>query len=325
MVYLPDVVKNGFGRYAALIVMLAVPLLTQNRILLTILIMCFFYSYLALAWNLIGGYGGQFSLAHGVFFGLGAYITGSLFTKFGVSPWIGMILSAFVSGIVAYGLGRVTFSFGLKGFFFLLVTLAITRIFGEVAKNIEVIGGAGGLWLPAKIGWMFFQFRSRVEYYYIILGFLLVGIAVSFLIEKSKLGHYLIAIREDEEAAEACGVDTKNCKTWAFVMSAFLTAIGGAYYIQLFFFVDPDSAFSLHLNINILLMVMVGGAGTIAGPIAGAFFFVLVSESLRFLPVESQLLAAMTRIIFALVLICVAIYFRRGIISFKYWEKWLRI
>jgi len=319
---------EGFKRhslgYTLLFILLILPIITQNRVLLSVMVMCVLYSYLALSWNLIGGYGGQFSLAHGAFFGLGAYTTGILFTKFGITPWVGLLIGGFIAAILGYIIGNLTFSFGLKGFFFLLVTLAITQFFMEVSKNIDFIGGPRGLWLPAKIGWYYFQFRGRIEYYYIIFAFMLIAIIITYLIEKSKLGYYLVAIREDEDAAEACGVDSKKCKTLTFALSGFLTGIGGGYYIQLFFFIDPFSAFSIHLNIYIVLMVIVGGTGTIGGPIIGAFFFVILSELLRFIPMQSQLLAAITKSIFAIALILVAIYFNKGIISLRYIAKYLK-
>jgi len=299
-------------------IFILIPVLVQNRAFLTVCLMCFFYAYLALSWNLIGGYGGQLSLAHGAFFGIGAYGTGILFTKFGLTPWIGLLVSAVVSGIFAYVIGKAAFRFRVKGFYFLLVTLAVTEIFHEITKDLQFIGGARGLWLPAKLGWVYFQFRGKVEYYYIAFGLMIIAITISYLIEKSKLGYYLIAIREDEDAAEASGVNSNVCKTWALTLSGFLTAIGGAYYIQLFYFIDPSSGFSLGLNIDLMLMTIIGGIGTIKGPVLGAFFFVVISELLRFVPVESQPLVATTRIFFGLALVGTSIYLPEGLVSLRH-------
>ncbi len=306
---------------AALLTALVFPILVKNTLVLHILILCFYYSYLALCWNLAGGFAGIISLGHGIFNGVGAYTGAVLFVYWGLTPWLGMVCGAVLATLSAFIIGKLTFSFGIKGFFFIVVTLAITKICQEVSKQIEFLGASEGMTLPAKMGWGNFQFAGKLEYYYIILFLLLLVIVVSVLIRKSRMGYNLMAIREDEDTAEASGIDSKNCKNFILMLSAFLTALGASFYVQFTFFVDHESTFSFALNITLVLAAVIGGIGTIAGPIIGAFFFVLISELLRFMPMASQTSAALTKVLFALILMLVMIYCPRGIFGLGVSER----
>jgi branched-chain amino acid transport system permease protein len=299
---------------------ISLPMFVANRLVLTVLIMCYYYAYLALCWNLVGGYSGQLSLGHGIFYGVGAYTSVALSVHLGMSPWFGMIIGAILASICAFALGNLTFGFELKGFFFIVVMLSITQIFQEIAKQIPFLGESEGISLPVRMGWRYFQFGSKAEYYYIILFLMLVAVLISILIERSKMGYNLVAIREDEDTAEASGVDSKRGKTVILTLSAFLTALGGSFFSQFTYFVDPETAFSTALNINLILAVVIGGIGTVAGPIVGAFVFVLISELLRFVPMRMQVVAALTRVIFALVLMYIMIYCPRGILHLRWFD-----
>lgn len=297
-----------------------VPFISQDRTFLTILILCFFHAYLALCWNLIGGFGGQISLGHGIFYGIGAYMTAALFIYNGVSPWIGMLIGAVAATVSAYLIGLCTFNFRISGIFFVLVTLALTQICNEVVKQIGFLGLSEGLSLPVSMGWRTFQFRDKNEYYYIILAFLVFIIFLSHMIKKSRLGYNLRAIREDEDTAAASGVDPKRTKNLIFMISAFFTAIGASFYLQFAFFIDPDSTFNFQLNIFLVLCAVIGGIGTITGPVLGAFFYVLLAETFRFLPIESQNAAAMSKIVFSLIMMCIMIISPRGIVGTKAYQ-----
>ena len=316
--------SNRFVIIGLCLIALVLPIFLKNILFLTILVMCCYYAYLALCWNLVGGFAGVVSLAHGIFYGLGAYITVCLFVFWGVTPWVGMICGAIVAAIAAFLIGSLLFNFRLKGFFFIVVTLAMTQIFQEIAKQLKFLGASDGMPLPAKIGWKYFQFRGKVEYYYIILFLLFIVIGISFLIRRSRMGYNLFAIREDEDAAEASGVDTKRNKILILTLSAFLTALGGAFYVQFTFFVDPEIAFSTALNITLVLAVVIGGIGTIQGPILGGFFYVLLSELLRFLPMQSQLVAALAKVTYAFVVMLVMIYSPRGIFGLGVFKRLIK-
>jgi len=306
--------KKRFITMGVCLASLILPIFIRDRLTLNILVVCFYYAYLALCWNLVGGYAGVLSLGHGIFFGIGAYTSAALFKYWGVAPWFGMIAGGLVAAVAAFLIGNSAFSFGLKGFLFIVVTLSLTQIVQEVVKQFEFLGASEGIGLPVKKGWAYYQFEGKVEYYYIILS-MLFGIALlSFLIRRSRMGYSLLAIREDEDTAEASGINTKGCKNLIFTLSAFLTALGGSFYVQFAFFIDPETAFATSLNINLILAVVIGGIGTIGGPILGAFFFVTISELLRFLPMQSQFAAALAKVIFALILMYVMIYCPKGIL-----------
>ena len=307
--------KNRFITLGACLGSLILPIFIRDRLVLNILIICFYYAYLALCWNLVGGYAGVLSLGHGIFFGIGAYTSAALFNFWAISPWVGMIIGGILAAIGAFLIGNSAFSFGLKGFLFIVVTLSLTQIFQEVVKQFEFLGASEGIRIPLHTGWTHFQFQGKVEYYYIILLMLFMVILISFLIRRSRMGYSLLAIREDEDTAEASGINSKGCKNLIFTVSAFLMALGGSFYVQFAFFIDPETAFATSLNINLILAVVIGGIGTIWGPILGAFFFVSILELLRFLPMQSQFSAAFAKVIFALILMYVMIYCPKGILQ----------
>ncbi len=317
--------KNRFITLGACLGSLILPLFIRERLILNILIICYYYAYLALCWNLVGGYAGVLSLGHGIFFGIGAYTSAALFNYWGISPWFGMIIGGMLAAIGAFLIGNSAFSFGLKGFLFIVVTLSLTQIFQEVVKQFEFLGASEGIRLPVNTGWTHFQFRGKVEYYYIILWMLFMIILISFLIRRSRMGYNLMAIREDEDTAEASGIDSKGCKNLIFTLSAFLTALGGSFYVQFAFFIDPETAFATSLNINLILAVVIGGIGTIWGPILGGFFFVTISELLRFLPMQTQFAAALAKVIFALILMYVMIYCPKGILHLSLFRAFTKV
>ncbi len=304
-----------------LILTIILPVFFQSRIFLTMMILAFFYSYLALAWNLIGGFGGQISLGHGIFMGFGSYTVALLFIYLGLTPWIGMFIGAILSAISAYIVGLLTFSFKIQGIFFVVVTLALTEISQVVVKQVKILGTSEGLTLPVSMGWRNYQFAGKNEYYYIILFLLIAVIIISNYIKKSRLGYNLQAIREDEDTAAASGVDLKWNKNLIFIISAILTSIGATFYLQFTFFVDPESTVNYNLNIFLVLCAVIGGLGTIIGPVLGGFFYVFTTELLRFLPLESQQAAAITRILFGLIMMYTMIYNPRGIVGMKIFKK----
>lgn len=300
-----------------LLILAVVPLFIKNPFMLTILLTAFFYAFLALTWNLVGGYAGQMSFAHALFLGVGGYTSTMFFIKLNLSPWVGMFIGAVFATGVAFLVGLLSFGYKIKGFYFALITLAFSEIFRHIARSIDFIGGTRGIMLPLNLSWAGFQFRARVPYYYIALVMMGVAILVTYFVMRSKMGYSLLAIREDEECAESSGVDTKRYKNIVFCLSAFLTALGGTFLVQLYFFIDPDTIFSLDIVINMVLMVMIGGAGTIWGPIIGAFFFTFLGEGMRFIPIGSQQLAALTRMFYAGVLVLVVLFLPAGIMELR--------
>ncbi len=247
-----------------------------------VMIMIFLYGALATAWNIIAGYCGQISLGQAVFFGIGAYTSSLLFRDAGMTPWAGMIagvaLAVGVSQVVGYPVFR------LRGHYFAIATIAVGEIVQALVVDWDAIGGARGVFVPIRRpdSLVNFQFhQSKAFYYYIALGLLLLALAVTRRIERSRAGYYFRAIREDQDAAAALGVNVRREKLRALAVSAALTAMGGTFYAQYILFIDPESVFPLSLSILICLVAVLGGVGTLWGPVLGAAVLVPLQEGTR--------------------------------------------
>lgn len=269
-----------FGVGAALIIAVFLGF-SLDSYLLGVLILVLFYGYLAQAWNLLGGYAGQFSFGHGAFFGVGAYTSAVLFSRYGISPWIGMWIGAALAACLGVFIGYLCFRYGLKGPYFTLATLAFAEILRVIANNWSVVGGPMGLLLPLDESFWAFQFFDQQPYYIIILT---MAVAITYFVsrlETSRLGAAFMAVREDEDAAEALGVDTTRTKLTAMALSAGLTSLGGTFYVQQFAYLDPTLAFGIDVSIAVMLPAIVGGVGTVWGPIIGAFLLIPLGEFTR--------------------------------------------
>jgi len=246
--------------------------------------MIFLYAYLGLSWNLIGGFGGQLSLGHAAFFGVGAYTSTLLFIHYGLSPWLGMFVGALISTALGLFIGYLSFRYGLKGHYFALTTIAFAEIIRLIALNVKFLGEAKGLLIPFKgyHPWLY-QFTGKMETYYIAIILMLIGLAVNLAVSRSRLGFYLLAIREDESSAAALGVNTFRCKMFAMGLSSFMTAFGGTFLAQYTMYIQPDFTIALSQSIEILIRPIIGGVGTVFGPILGAFLLGPLSEVSRIL------------------------------------------
>ncbi len=261
---------------------LLIPWLTHSRYYLHIFIMIFFFGYLATCWNILGGFAGQHSFGHAVFVGIGAYTSSLLFAHTGLSPWFGMWIGALLAGVVGFFFGFLSFRYGLKGPYFLLVTIAFAEVFVYTALNVRAVGGSSGITIPLSgDAPFFFQFSGKMPYYYIILVMLALVVWISYVIQGSRMGYYLIAIRENEDAAQALGVNLMRYKLWSTVISAFFSALGGTFYAQYILFIDPPSILGLGLSIEIVIYAIVGGIGTILGPTFGAVLLFPIAEATR--------------------------------------------
>jgi branched-chain amino acid transport system permease protein len=239
--------------------------------------MSLFYAFLGTAWNIVGGYVGLVSLGHAAYFGLGAYISTLAFLNFGVTPWLGILLAAVGATFFGFAIGVPSIRFWGGGAFFCVVSIAFAETLRLVFLGLKIGGGSAGTLLPIVPSFVNFEFESKLPYYFIILGFLVVELLVLQRISVSKMGHYLVAIREDEVKAEAVGIDTRKYKLLAIGLSAFFTAIGGVFYAQYVLYFDPYTVFGLNLSIFIVLVATVGGRGTILGPVLGSFIITPIS------------------------------------------------
>ncbi|MEM1994754.1 MAG: branched-chain amino acid ABC transporter permease [Nitrososphaerales archaeon] len=262
-----------------LAVLCAVPLFINDPTILHIFIYTFFFAYFAAAWNVVGSYAGQPSLGHAIFFGIGGYTSTILFINYGITPWLGMFVGAILAALAALALGFPTFR--VRGPFFAFITLAFTLLISLLFIYFhEYTGGATGLPVPLKGDEpLLFQFNSKAPYYYTILAFFIVIMFVTYKVEKSKFGYYLLAIREDEDAAKAVGIHVFKYKMIAAALSAFLTAFLGTFYAQYTRFIDPHEAFGLWRTFQPMLISVLGGYG-LWGPLVGAAILTPINESI---------------------------------------------
>jgi branched-chain amino acid transport system permease protein len=269
-----------FLALGAVVVLLLLPAVLSSYAV-TVFIFIFFYAYLGQAWNIVGGYAGQLSAGHAAFVGVGAYASALLAARAGLTPWIGMFVGGALSALLGALVGYLGFRFGLRGFYFVLLTVALAEICRIAALNTDAVGGALGYYISFTGDPRQFQFQHNWAYYYVALGLMLAATAVVAGIERLRFGAYLTAIREDEIACEALGVNTFRYKMLAMVVSAFLTGVGGTFYAFYLFSLQPNAVFGIPLSVEIIIRTVVGGAGTVAGPILGSFILSPLAEVSR--------------------------------------------
>jgi branched-chain amino acid transport system permease protein len=294
----------------AVLVLLLLPAVL-GRYAMTVFIFIFFYAYLGQAWNIVGGYAGQLSAGHAAFVGVGAYASALLSAEAGLTPWIGMFVGGALSALLGAIIGYLGFRFGLRGFYFVLLTVAFAEICRIVALNTDAVGGALGYYITFTGNPRQFQFQENWAYYYIALGLMLGATLLVAWIERLRFGAYLAAIRQDESASEALGVDTFRYKMLAMVISSFLTGVGGTFYAFYLFSLQPNTVFGIPLSVDIIVRVIVGGAGTVLGPILGSFILSPLAELSRTYLAGGTLTGAHI-IVYGLLLIAVVLFAPQG-------------
>jgi branched-chain amino acid transport system permease protein len=301
---------------AALGILLLLPLAVKDEYYLHVLIGIMFFAYMASAWNIVCGYTGQLSLGHSALCGIGGYISTLLFINAGITPWLGML----VGGVCATGVGVLVGwpCFRLRGPYFALTTIAFAEILRIWTENTEEflgiqLRGAQGISVPLRgeRPWLF-QFDGKVPYYYIILCMLLGVMAVTWWMERSRMGFYLKAIRGDQDAAEALGINSTRYLLSAMALSSFLTALGGSFYAQFFRYINPERNMGLDLSIELALMGIVGGQGTVLGPVLGAFLLTPAGEITR--ATLGGKFPGLHLVIYGLVLILAMLFLPKGLI-----------
>jgi branched-chain amino acid transport system permease protein len=303
--------------------------------LLEILIIVLWLGYLGSCWNIIGGYAGQISLGHGTFVGLGAYTSTLLFSRLGVSPWIGMFLGAIVAAAIGLFFGFLCFRFQVRGAYFLLITMAMAEIFRLCFEHIDFFGATVGLFIPTIKGptaGLLYQFEQKWPFYFIILGMTAGLLLVSFIMERSKIGFYLKAIKGDEDAARCLGVSASRYKLLAMGLSSFFIAFGGTFYAQYRMYIRPDLLMGIHFSVEIVLAPIIGGMGTLFGPILGAFLMVPLEELSRLLTdllkhsLQMKGLIGLHLITYGVALILVVRFMPYGMLGLfqRLKERWVR-
>jgi branched-chain amino acid transport system permease protein len=238
-------------------------------------------AFMGQAWNIAGGFGGLTSFGHAAFFGLGAYTAAILQIRFGLSPWLGMPAAAIVGGGAGLVIGYAAFRAGLRGSYFALVTLAFAEVFRVLANSLDFTGAGLGLQIRRQPGFAAFQFVDQRWSYLAALALLALATLCAWHLRRSRFGARLAAVRESEDAAAALGIDVVRTKSLALAQSGALTALAGVLYAQTYLYIDPAIAFGPARSVEMLLVAMIGGAGTIWGPLLGALVLHIIADGAR--------------------------------------------
>ncbi|HTE92105.1 MAG TPA: branched-chain amino acid ABC transporter permease [Bradyrhizobium sp.] len=312
-------VPTSFGvqlaKYAGLLLLSGLPLLVlwSSPYWVNILAYTYLFAALAAAWNIIGGFGGQFSLGHGVFFAIGAYAVARLYLDLGLTPWVGIFPAATLATLVALLISWPTFR--LRGPFFAIATMAINEACFALANYSDrITGGPRGILIPFRAGVSNMIFLERWKYALLMFTFMAVVVLITVWLRRARLGHYLLALRADEDAARAAGVNVLKVKLQGMALSAFLTGIGGGLFAMYVRVLDPPSLFSLpDIGVKFALISLIGGIGTIIGPVIGAIMIV---------PLENYLRGALGGdipgghlIILGAILVAASLFLKRGVVG----------
>ncbi len=265
----------------ALAVLAVAPFAVSSQFLVDLAMLTAISAALGQCWNIAGGFGGLTSFGHAMFFGFGAYGIAVLETRYGANPWFGLPLGAALGAAVGAVAGWAVFRAGLRGSYFALATLAIAEACRILANSLDFTRAGQGILVPLRVDPANFQFADRHVSYAVALAYALLTVAVASWLVRSRFGAQLVAVRENEDAARALGVKVLRTKVLALALSGGLTAIGGVLYTQTYLYIDPNIAFGPERSVEMLLVAMIGGAGTVLGPVLGAIALHLVADTSR--------------------------------------------
>jgi branched-chain amino acid transport system permease protein len=316
---------KAFVPIAVVVALLAaVPLVTASNVVLNFLVVALLTSLVGQGWNLLGGYGGQYSFGHAAFFGTGAYATAILQVRYGVNAWLGFAIGIAAGAAVGAIIGALSFRSGLKGSYFALVTLAFAEVLRIVASVAPITGAGVGTLIKLDLRPEALQFQSRVPFYWIILGLVAVSLVIMRMIEDSRFGAYLVALRENEDAAKALGVNTTLVKLGTMTVSAAMAAAAGCFYAQYFLFIDAGIAYGPWISIEALLAPIVGGAGTVFGPLLGALVVKTLGEATKLVAGDAP---GLDLVIYGCVLILIVAFAPSGIAGLcrKAWQRFAAV
>lgn len=292
------------------VAVLGLTAVADSGVMLTFVMMALYATLMAQAWNLLGGYGGQFSFGHALFFGTGAYVQAIAQLSHGLNAWVALALAVAAAAGVGLFVGALTFRYGLKGSYFALVTLAFAEVFRILAVSVGFTGGGVGLMLPLKESFANLQFGSRKGYIGLVLGFVVAALLVTAWLRHSRFGAQLQAVRDNEDAARAIGVDPFRVKLGAITLSGGFMGAAGAFYVQVFQYIDPAIGFGPHTSVEALVAAIVGGMGTLWGPVLGALVLHGLAEFTRNLFGQ---LPGLNMVIYGTVLVVIVMFLPRGL------------
>ena len=290
---------------------LAFPLVFPSAFMVNFGVLALFYAFIGQAWNIAGGFAGQLSFGHVVFFGAGAYTSTILQMRFGFNPWIGLPASALAGAFVGWVIAFLSFRAGLKGSYFALITLAFAEVLRIVANSVEITGGGLGMLIPARPAAANFQFSERIGFYYLMLALTAGSVAIAVWLKHSRFGAQLAAIRENEDSARALGIDVFREKIKVLMLSGAIAGIGGCFFAQYFLYIDPTIVFGQDKSVEMLLVSMIGGAGTVYGPLIGAVLLAGISDITRALT-DIQ---GLSLVLYGLLLVIIIAFLPNGLID----------
>lgn len=298
-------------------IIIAIPLITSSNYILHVCVQIFFFAYLGQSWNIMSGYTGQLSFGHAAFFGLGTYTSTLLLLRLGLTPWLGIFAGAFLAALLGVGIGAISFKFGAKGVFFAFITLATAEIMRLVTLLwVSLTNGAEGLLIPFKQQNLLMYsigMENRYIFYYIMLGMLIVCTYIAYRIKQTRIGYYLAALRQSENAAEMLGLNVYKYKLIAIAISAFLTAFAGTFYAQYYQHFEPEDIFGSAVSFNIIYPVIIGGGDYLFGPILGSAVLTFFEEVSR--AIVPELMHGFHRILYGIAIVLVIIYLKGGLMT----------
>lgn len=260
---------------------IAFPFVFPSSFMVNFGVLALFYAFIGQSWNISGGFAGQLSFGHVAFFGVGAYASTIAQMRFGVTPWLGLPIAALAGALVGGVIAVLSFRAGLKGSYFALITLAFAEVLRIVSNSIGITGGGLGLLIPMKAGADNLQFAERSGFYFLILVLAAGSVVLAEWMRRSRFGAQLAAIRENEDSAKALGINVFAEKVKVMLISGAIGGVGGSFFAQYFLYIDPLIAFGVDKSIEMLLVTMIGGAGTVYGPLVGSLLLALVSDVTR--------------------------------------------
>ena len=303
--------KNTLLFGLALLAAALAPVGISSKFYLDVLTLIFFTAYIGQSWNILGGYAGQFSFGGVMFFGTGAYTSSILLVTFGIPPLFGIFVAVLMGAFLGFLVGYLSFRSGLRGSYFALITLAFAELLRVLANSVEFTGGGVGLFLTYAPGLKNLQFVSPTGFYYFSLFLLVISLAIALWLERSRFGAQLIAIRENEEAAEALGIDTLKCKLYAIMIMGGMGGAAGTFYAQKYLYIDPPISYSIALSVEMLLVSIVGGLGTVFGPLIGSVVLHVVNEVARHF-IDTP---GLSLIVYGVILIFIISYLPNGLVG----------
>ena len=303
---------------SVLAVAIAFPFVFPSSFMVNFGVLALFYAFIGQSWNISGGFAGQLSFGHVAFFGVGAYASTIAQMRFGISPWLGLPIAALAGAAIGGVIAVLSFRAGLKGSYFALITLAFAEVLRIISNSIGITGGGLGLLIPMKVGADNLQFAERSGFYFLILVLAAGSVVLAEWMQRSRFGAQLAAIRENEDAARALGINVFAEKVKVMLLSGAIGGLGGCFFAQYFLYIDPLIVFGVDKSIEMLLVSMIGGAGTVYGPLVGALLLALVSDGTRAL----TQIQGLSLVLYGALLVAIIAFLPNGLIDlFGRWRK----